>query len=169
MDWAWSPIRLVYCGNWSKSEQILTISDWMQSHKNKHRRLDYADMPSYWPKMKSFWGRKLNKGPIMQLQLELTSHSAKITWNSLQAQAFSMIQSQGPTQDGSPVLRKSAFRVFSGCPNLVMDIQTDAVLNVLGRGLQDQYSIEVRHYRPFKFLSFVLFLRRLDTRLWWLQ
>ena len=67
-------------------------------------------------------------------------------WHALQAQAFSMIQSQGPsspTQDGSPALRESAFRVFSGCPNLVMDLQTDAVLNVLGRGLQDQYSIEV--------------------------
>ena len=65
-------------------------------------------------------------------------------WHALQAQAFSMIQSQGSTQDGSPALRESAFRVFSGCPNLVMDLQTDAVLNVLGRGLQDQYSIEVR-------------------------
>ena len=86
-------------------------------------------------------------------------------WHALQAQAFSMIQSQGPTQDGSPALRESAFRVFSGCPNLVMDLQTDAVLNVLGRGLQDQYSIEVRHYRPFEFLSFVSFLRRFDTRL----
>ena len=65
-------------------------------------------------------------------------------WHALQAQAFSMIQSQSSTQDGSPALRESAFRVFSGCPNLVMDLQTDAVLNVLGRGLQDQYSIEVR-------------------------
>jgi len=59
-------------------------------------------------------------------------------------EAFSMIQSS-PTQDGSAALRESAFRVFSGCPNLVMDLQTDAVLNVLGRGLQDQYSIKVRH------------------------
>ena len=66
-------------------------------------------------------------------------------WHALQAQAFSMIQSQG-TQDGSPALRESAFRVFSGCPNLVMDLQTDAVLNVLGRGLQDQYSIEVKFF-----------------------
>jgi importin-5 len=65
-------------------------------------------------------------------------------WHALQAQAFSMIQSQGPNQDGSPALRESAFRVFSGCPNLVMDLQTDAVLKVLGRGLQDLYSIEVK-------------------------
>ena len=46
-------------------------------------------------------------------------------WHALQAQAFSMIQSQSSTQDGSPVLRESAFRVFFGCPNLVMDLQTD--------------------------------------------
>ena len=81
-------------------------------------------------------------------------------WHALQAQAFSMIQSQGPsspTQDGGAALRESAFRVFSGCPNLVMDLQTDAVLNVLGRGLQDQYSIEVRLLYPFDSLvsSFV--------------
>ena len=82
-------------------------------------------------------------------------------WHALQAQAFSMIQSQGPsspTQDGSPVLRESAFRVFSGCPNLVMDLQTDAVLNVLGRGLQDQYSIEVKLLYPHRvrFIGFIL-------------
>jgi hypothetical protein len=78
-------------------------------------------------------------------------------WHALQAQAFSMIQSQGlplssPTtmQDGGAALRESAFRVFSGCPNLVMDLQIDAVLNVLGRGLQDQYSIEVKLYLFFR-------------------
>jgi importin-5 len=77
-------------------------------------------------------------------------------WHALQAQAFSMIQTQGPSspiQDGGAALRESAFRVFSGCPNLVMDLQTDAVLNVLGRGLQDRYSIEVKvvtsHRLPF--------------------
>lgn len=41
-------------------------------------------------------------------------------------------------------MRQSAFRVFAGCPNLVMDLQTDVVLGVLGRGLQDQYTIEVK-------------------------
>ena len=89
-------------------------------------------------------------------------------WHALQAQAFSMIQSQGPSspaQDGSPALRESAFRVFSGCPNLVMDLQTDAVLNVLGRGLQDQYSIEVNFLYPIGFDSLVLSLCRFDTRL----
>lgn len=40
-------------------------------------------------------------------------------------------------------LRESAYRVFAGCPNLVMDLQTDAVLGVFQRGLQDGYSIEV--------------------------
>jgi hypothetical protein len=75
-------------------------------------------------------------------------------WHALQAQAFSMIQTQGPsspTLDGA-ALRESAFRVFSGCPNLVMDLQTDAVLNVLGRGLQDQYSIEVNSWYLIEFI-----------------
>ena len=49
-----------------------------------------------------------------------------------------------PHTRGYSSVEKSAFRIFSGCPNLVMDLQTDAVLNVLGRGLQDQYSIEVQ-------------------------
>ena len=46
-------------------------------------------------------------------------------------------------------LKQSAFRVFAGCPNLMMEIQTDAVLGVLGRGLQDQYSIEVKCFVGF--------------------
>lgn len=67
-------------------------------------------------------------------------------WHALQAQAFSMIQTQGPSSslpDEGAAFRECAFRVFAGCPNLVMDLQTDAVLGVLGRGLQDQCSIEV--------------------------
>jgi hypothetical protein len=47
----------------------------------------------------------------------------------------------GPDAAG---LRESAYRVFAGCPNLVMDLQTDAVLTVFQRGLQDGYSVEVR-------------------------
>ena len=77
-------------------------------------------------------------------------------WHALQAQAFSMIQSQGPASammDGGVGLRESAFRVFAGCPNLVMDLQTDAVLAVLVRGLQDQYSIEVIYI----FIDFIQF------------
>ena len=95
-------------------------------------------------------------------------------WHALQAQAFSMIQSQAPssplTQDGGAALRESAFRVFSGCPNLVMDLQTDAVLNVLGRGLQDQYSIEVRFIKYHRVtIRLVHLIFRFDTRLCWLQ
>ena len=80
-------------------------------------------------------------------------------WHALQAQAFSMIQSQGPASammDGGVGLRESAFRVFAGCPNLVMDLQTDAVLAVLVRGLQDQYSIEVI-YIFIWFIGFIQF------------
>ncbi|KAJ8507252.1 hypothetical protein ONZ45_g10362 [Pleurotus djamor] len=42
------------------------------------------------------------------------------------------------------LLRESAFKVFEGCPNLVMDLQTDAVIGVFQSGLQDPYSVEVR-------------------------
>ncbi|KAF6749808.1 armadillo-type protein [Ephemerocybe angulata] len=62
-------------------------------------------------------------------------------WHALQAQTFTMTQ-QGA---GGAGLRESAYRVFAGCPNLVMDLQTDAVLQVFQKGLQDNESIEVRH------------------------
>jgi len=58
-------------------------------------------------------------------------------WHALQAQAFTM------TQGHDPAMRENAYRVFAGCPNLVMDLQTDAVLGVFQKGLQDSQSIEV--------------------------
>ena len=54
-------------------------------------------------------------------------------WHALQAQAFSMAD------------RESAFRIFSGCPNLVMDLQVDVVVSVFEKGLKDSESIAVRH------------------------
>ncbi|TFY78196.1 hypothetical protein EWM64_g5813 [Hericium alpestre] len=60
-------------------------------------------------------------------------------WHALQAQTFGM------AQNADPNARESAYRVFAGCPNLVMDLQTDAVLGVLQKGLQDPESVEVRH------------------------
>ncbi|RXW25102.1 hypothetical protein EST38_g773 [Candolleomyces aberdarensis] len=78
-------------------------------------------------------------------------------WHALQAQTFSMTQAGlSGSHDGVGVagngaggmawlMRESAYRVFAGCPNLVMDLQTDAVLQVFQRGLQDGESIEVRH------------------------
>ncbi|KIJ63543.1 hypothetical protein HYDPIDRAFT_92367 [Hydnomerulius pinastri MD-312] len=59
-------------------------------------------------------------------------------WHALQAQTFSM------TQTAEAGFRECAFRVFSGCPNLVMDLQTDAVLSVFQKGLQDSQSVDVR-------------------------
>jgi hypothetical protein len=59
-------------------------------------------------------------------------------WHALQAQSFAMCKSADPSA------RECAFRIFSGCPNLVMDLQTDAVLRVLQDGLQDRQSVEVR-------------------------
>jgi hypothetical protein len=58
-------------------------------------------------------------------------------WHALQAQSFAMCKSADPSA------RECAFRIFSGSPNLVMDLQTDAVLRVLQEGLQDRQSIEV--------------------------
>jgi hypothetical protein len=63
-------------------------------------------------------------------------------WHALQAQAFAM------AQGADPGLREAAFRVFAGCPNLVMDLQTDAVLGVFQKGLQDAPSVEVRVSYP---------------------
>lgn len=59
-------------------------------------------------------------------------------WHALQAQAFSM------TQVAETGFRECAFRVFSGSPNLVMDLQTEAVLSVFQKGLQDAHSVDVR-------------------------
>lgn len=60
-------------------------------------------------------------------------------WHALQAQAFAM------TQSADPIARESAFRVFAGCPNLIVDLQTESVLSLLQKGLQDPQSVEVRH------------------------
>jgi hypothetical protein len=67
-------------------------------------------------------------------------------WHALQVQAFNMVQSPDPG------LRETAYRVFAGCPNLVMDLQTDAVIGVLQKGLQDEQSIPVsnRSRRVFR-------------------
>ena len=59
-------------------------------------------------------------------------------WHALQAQAFNM------TQTAEAGFRECAFRVFSSCPNLVIDLQTDAVLSVFRKGLQDTQSVDVR-------------------------
>ncbi|KAJ7790566.1 armadillo-type protein [Mycena olivaceomarginata] len=73
-------------------------------------------------------------------------------WHALQALAFNMTQAGQPGATGTlstetvaaENLRESAYRVFAGCPNLVMDLQTDAVLGVFQRGLQDVESIDVK-------------------------
>lgn len=58
-------------------------------------------------------------------------------WHALQSQAFTMSQAS-TIQD-----RASAFSVFASAPNLVLDLQTDVVLGVLQKGLQDSESVEV--------------------------
>lgn len=42
-----------------------------------------------------------------------------------------------------PLLRETAFRVFTGSPNLIMDLQPETVVAVLEKGLQDPHSVEV--------------------------
>ena len=59
-------------------------------------------------------------------------------WHALQSQAFSMTQNVGNAHGEKPELtRASAYRVFAGAPNLVMDLQTAGVLEVLKKGLED--------------------------------
>ncbi|KAI0032084.1 ARM repeat-containing protein [Vararia minispora EC-137] len=72
-------------------------------------------------------------------------------WHALQAQAFGMAQ----TEDASS--RDVAFRLFAACPNLVMDLQTDAVLGVLKKGLQDPESVAVRLSALRASLSYLTF------------
>jgi len=59
-------------------------------------------------------------------------------WHALQSKAFSMSQTVGNGQgEKGELTRASAYRVFAGVPNLVMDLQTTGVLDVLKRGLED--------------------------------
>lgn len=59
-------------------------------------------------------------------------------WHMLQQEAFNM------TQKPDAGAREAAYRVFSGCPNLVMDLQPGVVLRIFQQGLHDQESVEVR-------------------------
>ncbi|OSC96225.1 hypothetical protein PYCCODRAFT_1379545, partial [Trametes coccinea BRFM310] len=59
-------------------------------------------------------------------------------WHALQSQSFAMADSPDVHT------REAAFRVFAGCPNLIMDLQTNAIIAILQKGLQDQQSTEVR-------------------------
>lgn len=63
-------------------------------------------------------------------------------WHSLQAQAFRMVEG------GDVLTREVAYRVFSGSVNLVIDLQTDVVVAMLQKGLQDPESVEVRPPPP---------------------
>jgi hypothetical protein len=80
-------------------------------------------------------------------------------WHALQAQSFAMCKSADPSA------RECAFRIFSGSPNLVMDLQTDAVLRVLQEGLQDRQSVEVCLSPPLVSLSSNQFCSRFDMPL----
>lgn len=59
-------------------------------------------------------------------------------WHALQAQAFSMTQSEDANA------REGAYRVLNGCPNLILDLDSATVVGLLQKGLQDTQSTEVR-------------------------
>lgn len=58
-------------------------------------------------------------------------------WHALQSQAFSMAQAPGDPGSPGALLRNGAYKIFAGSPNLVMDLQTEVVLGVFQKGLQD--------------------------------
>lgn len=58
-------------------------------------------------------------------------------WHALQVQAFGMAQAD----EGA---RESAYLIFAGCTDLVLDLQTSGVLELLQKGLQDSSSVDVR-------------------------
>ncbi|EIM79793.1 uncharacterized protein STEHIDRAFT_163352 [Stereum hirsutum FP-91666 SS1] len=76
---------------------------------------------------------------LERLLLHSLAHEPSSVVRRKCAQAFQMTNSSEPGQ------RQSAFSVFGGCPNLVLDLQTEAVVEVFGRGLQDPQSVDVRH------------------------
>ena len=71
-------------------------------------------------------------------------------WHALQAQAFAMCKGADLTACDS------AFCIFAGCPNLVMDLRTDAVLRVLQDGLQARQSINM-HVFYISFAQITIF------------
>lgn len=82
-------------------------------------------------------------------------------WHGLQSQMFNMTQASGE------LFRISAYRVFAGAPNLVMDLQTESVLGVLEKGLQDE-NIEVRicNLTPCDYQNFARSDMLRCSRLW---
>ena len=79
-------------------------------------------------------------------------------WHALRAQVYSMA-------DSTDVLtREAAYRVFAGSPHLIMDLNTDAIVGILQKGLQDPQSADVSP-RPcsIPFSTSVLVIRELVT------
>jgi hypothetical protein len=59
-------------------------------------------------------------------------------WHALQVQTFAMVN------QADAGARESAFRIFAGCPVIILDLQIASTLELLQKGLQDS-SVEVRH------------------------
>ena len=66
-------------------------------------------------------------------------------WHALQACIVTMTQVQQGVGNGSAEVKVTAFKVFAGCPSLVIDLQPNTAPDILQKGLHDSYSIEVCH------------------------
>lgn len=96
-------------------------------------------------------------------------------WHALQAMGFAFL-GEGPnaasysntsgTATGGvdpKYLRETAYLVFAGCPNLVLDLQTEAVVGVFRRGLEDACVEVSAFFRLFLFNYVSLIRSRLDA------
>lgn len=70
-------------------------------------------------------------------------------WHTLQVHTLSRAHVQGTEGVDCSGKRESAYRIFAGCLDLVMDLPIGAVLRLFQRGLQDQESIEVSVLSPY--------------------
>ena len=59
--------------------------------------------------------------------------------------------------DADVFTRKAAFRVVVGCPSLIIDLNTNGVVSILQKELQDPQSAEVSHSPCTIILLFHLF------------
>ncbi|KAL1730373.1 armadillo-type protein [Schizophyllum commune] len=85
-------------------------------------------------------------------------------WHALQALAFSMAGEGGDANVAqTPAHRESAYTIFAGCPNLVLDLQTDAVLRVFLRGLRYEEEEEAGAVRQSALAASVAYMSHCES------
>ena len=60
-------------------------------------------------------------------------------WHALQTEIFRLVEA------ADSLGREISYRVFTGSPNIILDLQVETVVGTLQRGLEDRESIDVRH------------------------